>query len=250
MGAIDHDVRNASAHNTLIIPQRAALRLRASRVEHRDLELVVERLGRGKGERTVCSDSQGVAQDVLEDEGAVSYGAIVRQYALESYDCPADAKRHRRACDHNAGDIRSSCAGVCANAELASLHRCGGLREDCYGIDSTSGDGVFERESLIPAAGANRELFKVAVVLQDETGSDETCNRAADGIAQYAGDRNVRDVGGSRSAATGHRADLVRADRLSENRDSVDVRAGYGRHESERPVRRNLETVAAVVLQD
>ncbi len=47
-----------------------------------------------------------------------------------------------------------------------------------------------------------------------------------------------------------HGADLVGVDRLRKDRDFVDIRPGYRRFEGERPIRRNREAVASVVLQD
>ena len=68
---IDHDVCNVSGHHTLVIPQRAALILRARPMQHRNLELVVQRFGRGEGERTVFRNRQRIAQNVLQNKTAV-----------------------------------------------------------------------------------------------------------------------------------------------------------------------------------
>ena len=71
MGAIDYDARDITGHHTLVIPRRAALKLRAGAVKNRDLELVVQGFRCGKGEWPVFRDDQRVAQVVLQLEAVV-----------------------------------------------------------------------------------------------------------------------------------------------------------------------------------
>ena len=101
------------------------------------------------------------------------------------------------------------------------------------------------------AIGRNRELLDRRCIQRINPVPTTSGDVPADGVAQYAGDRNVGHVGGSRSAPIGHRANLLRIRWLRQNRDGVGVRRTCHRSlEGEGPVRGNREAVAAVVLQN
>src|SRR5260370_36089207 len=71
-----------------------------------------------------------------------------------------------------------------------------------------------------------------------------------DGVSECAGGGNGWDVWDGNFLSIHDGADLVGVDRLRKDRDFVDIRPGHRRLEDERPIRRNRQAVAAVVLQD
>src|ERR1700730_2759243 len=166
MPTVYYNAINARGYYALIVPQRAALTLGASRVKYRDLVLVVKSFLRGKRERSVFRNILCVAQVVLQEEASVRKRAIAGRNSGKANDCSTDAKCYRRANNRNAGDVRSSSPAPCSSADDASLCRCRRLCEGCYRVGGTGRNEVLEGEGLIPIGRANRQLLGIAAVLQ------------------------------------------------------------------------------------
>ena len=107
MTAIDLDVGDVFGHNTLVVPKGCNPEIECSAREALRVELVVQSFRRGKDERTVFGDGQGVTQDILKDKSVVCQGAITMRNACQAKDCSANAVGHGGTGDRDAGDIAS-----------------------------------------------------------------------------------------------------------------------------------------------
>lgn len=124
----------------------------------------------------------------------------------QSYELAANAEGRLRTNDLNSVDVTRYRSGAIGDG--ADLPRVGRLRKNRH----REGGSVRERGrkskiSVSRSRGGNRKIVP-AVVLQDQPGSHQSRNRAANRGGISAGDLNVRDVGQGSAVATAYTAVL------------------------------------------